>query len=91
MPVHVASIASHLNAHYSLITKGEYYCKGREPYKQLIHTVYTLFNTLLLPFPILLILSTKYMRAVGSNKPSIPNEMIRFQTRISTAALDDFK
>ena len=33
----------------------------------------------------------RVMYQLGSKKPSIPNEMIRFQTRISNAAFDDFK
>ena len=31
--------------HYSLTTKREYHYKGREPYEQLLHTVYTRFDT----------------------------------------------
>ena len=35
-----------LCAFYSLTTKSEYHYKGREPYKESIHTqYYTLFNT----------------------------------------------
>ena len=45
-PVLMASVTPCYVHFYSLTTKSEYHYKGHEPYRELIHTLYTLFNTL---------------------------------------------